>query len=465
MADLEPNRNILIVDDNEAIHMDFKRVLTSGPNNDTQELESLSADLFGDEMPSSVEVCDYQLQYASQGKEALALLEKNLEQGIRFAVAFVDVRMPPGWDGIETIQHLWEADPWIQVVICTAYADYNWEEIQMELGQGHQYLILKKPFDTMEAQQLALTLSEKWYAERRANLQMDELEEIVAKRTKDLHEANEELRREIADRTKAQMAVKVTSELFRATFEQAAVGIAHLSPDGRFLRLNNRLCDLVGFNTEELQAKSLRDITFRDDLLIDAEYLRDMEARALEHYSVEKRFVHRDGSIVWVALTVSLLWTPQGRPNYFIYIVQDISDRKKAEEAVAEGDKEITRHRMALSATEQKFATVFIMSPLAMAITTIDDGSFLDVNDAFLRLVGLEHSQVIGKTASGLGVFKDPGQWDEIVDEIKKTGHVHQMLAPVMCADGTASERFLTADRIKIGSEDFLLLWMASGLL
>ena len=123
-------------------------------------------------------------------------------------------------------------------------------------------------------------------------------------------------------------------ERFGATFEQAAVGVAHVSPDGKFLRLNQKFCDIVGYSEEEMLALTFQDITHSDDLDVDLEYVRQVLAREIENYSMDKRYFRKDGSIVWVSLTVSLVFDKEGNPKYFVSVIQDISERKKAEEAL-----------------------------------------------------------------------------------------------------------------------------------
>lgn len=130
---------------------------------------------------------------------------------------------------------------------------------------------------------------------------------------------------------------------FRATFEQAAVGIAHVAPDGRWLRINRRLCEVVGYTREELLARTLQDITHPDDLDADLGYVRQMLARQIETYSTQKRYLRKDGSIVWISLTVALVWTDDGGPDYFMSVVEDISARKAAEEALHESEERFRR--------------------------------------------------------------------------------------------------------------------------
>ncbi|HEX8706252.1 MAG TPA: hypothetical protein VF815_45880 [Myxococcaceae bacterium] len=162
-TDPSRNRRILIVDDNEDIHRDFRRILapTTGSRN-TSELDGLEASLLGEPPTTTVKPPQFELTSAFQGAEALEKVRQSLKDGAPYALAFVDVRMPPGWDGIETLTHLWREEPRLQAVLCSAYSDYSWESISDRLGQTDRLLILKKPFDFVEVRQMACALVEKW---------------------------------------------------------------------------------------------------------------------------------------------------------------------------------------------------------------------------------------------------------------------------------------------------------------
>src|SRR5258708_19048976 len=108
-------------------------------------------------------------------------------------MAFVDVRMRPGWDGIETTAKIWEKYPDLQVVICTAYSDYSWEEMLKKLGYSDRLVILKKPFDTIEVLQLAISMTEKWRLYQQTKLHLDDLEKVVQERTHNLEITNAKL--------------------------------------------------------------------------------------------------------------------------------------------------------------------------------------------------------------------------------------------------------------------------------
>lgn len=185
---LPPNRRILLVDDNLAIHDDFRRILM--PARSTKGIDEAAAALFGAEADEPEVVAEpFELDYAQQGQEACEKAALAVAANRPYALAFVDMRMPPGWDGLTTIGKLWEVDPQLQVVICTAYSDRSWSEIQAALTARDRWLILKKPFDKVEVLQLAQALTEKWHLSRLSNLQLATLEEHVAHRTEQLHRA------------------------------------------------------------------------------------------------------------------------------------------------------------------------------------------------------------------------------------------------------------------------------------
>ncbi len=160
MSQSRKNR-ILLVDDNPAIHEDFKKILAPQGGGNNAPLSDARSAFFG-EATAQESASDYEIDSAYQGQEALAMLLAAEEEGNPYSMAFVDVRMPPGWDGVQTIKEMWKADPRLECVICTAFSDYSWSEMAKELGQSDKLLILKKPFDPVEARQLASTLTTKW---------------------------------------------------------------------------------------------------------------------------------------------------------------------------------------------------------------------------------------------------------------------------------------------------------------
>jgi PAS domain S-box-containing protein len=186
----------------------------------------------------AVPVTRFEIDSAYQGQEGLAKLEQSLAEGRPYALAFVDIRMPPGWDGVETIAHLWQAYPDLQVVVCTAYSDYSWNDIQRRLGQAENLLILKKPFDNIEVIQLAHALTRKWLVSGQAQARMEDLDQMVAERTAELQAANQRIKREFEEKAAAEVA-------FRTVFECSPIGITLSDLNGHYVDMNRAMEELM----------------------------------------------------------------------------------------------------------------------------------------------------------------------------------------------------------------------------
>ncbi len=184
-----PGRRVLVIDDNPAIHEDIRKILAAEPPSTTRLLESEAA-LFGDPAGTAGAANTpvfpvVAIDSAFQGQEGVAMVRRAYEDHQPYAVAFVDARMPPGWDGIETITRLWGEDPDVLVVLCTAYSDYSWREIRTRLRRPERLVILKKPFDNMEVLQLVEGLTEKWRLTREEGQRLRTLERMLGERRQD----------------------------------------------------------------------------------------------------------------------------------------------------------------------------------------------------------------------------------------------------------------------------------------
>lgn len=170
-----PNRRILLIDDNTAIHEDFKKTLAA-ENDVSKSFDAAKAAFFGEAPRTTPEAASFEIDSAFQGQEGLEMIRAARAEGRPYALTFVDVRMPPGWDGVETIAKIWGIDEHVQTVICTAFSDYSYDQMIESLGRTDRLLILKKPFDPIEIHQLATALTEKWNMARRARLLVENLE-------------------------------------------------------------------------------------------------------------------------------------------------------------------------------------------------------------------------------------------------------------------------------------------------
>jgi CheY-like chemotaxis protein len=170
------NRRILVIDDNKLIHDDFRKILS--PDEPTSAaLNVTETALFGNPVNEDQQT-QFEIDSAYQGEEGIARVREALAAGRPYAMAFVDMRMPPGWDGLKTAQKILEVDREIQIVICTAYSAYSWNEIAEKIGTNDRMIILKKPFDTVEALRLAHETTEKWWL---VHLDLKRTQRIVTK--------------------------------------------------------------------------------------------------------------------------------------------------------------------------------------------------------------------------------------------------------------------------------------------
>jgi signal transduction histidine kinase/BarA-like signal transduction histidine kinase len=209
------NPRVIVIDDNPDIFKDFCKILCKEKENDSPGLDKMETDLFGhNHYPYAAEsllLFNFELFYASQGKEGAERIHRACEEGKPFSLAFVDMRMPPGGDAIDTIKHIWKFDPSIQVVICTAYSDYSWEEIVRHLGCRDNLLILKKPFDPAEVSQIALAMTTKWRLAKQAAMKVNDLKRIVERQTGELMIAKEQA--EKANQSKSDFLATMSHEI------------------------------------------------------------------------------------------------------------------------------------------------------------------------------------------------------------------------------------------------------------
>ena len=255
------NLRIIIIDDNPNIHQDVIKVLT--PQSCSEQFVQLDNALFGEnkEALNDNHLPEFHFATALQGKEGVEKIKKAFEKGNPYALAFVDVRMPPGWDGIKTIKQIWKIDPEIQIVICTAHSDYSWEETIHELGMSDNFLILKKPFDNVAVRQLACALTQKWLLTKESREQTARLNTVVKEKTQSLQQS---------------------LSILRATLESSTDGVLVMDLEGKIIDHNQRLSDMLDIPKSLLQAKDVRllheylidKMPTKDNYLSNIDYLR-----------------------------------------------------------------------------------------------------------------------------------------------------------------------------------------------
>jgi PAS domain S-box-containing protein len=329
------SHRILVIDDNAAIHEDIRKIL-SLPKGASGALENEEALLFGGSSKAST-TPEFEIDSALQGQEGLELVRRSLQAGTPYALAFVDVRMPPGWDGVETISRIWQIYPELQVVICTAYSDYSWEDITSQFGHSDSILILKKPFDNIEVLQMAHALAKKWFLTQEAKSQLLNLDKMVGERTAELQVANERLKEEVAERTQAENQLRLSEERFAKAFRSSPVPMSIQALNNyRYLDVNDSYLEMTGYTREELVGKSALDLNLWPDP-VGRKVLLDQLAQGRSLRNVESSICTKDRIEKRTLLCAEL--TTLGEERFGLISENDISQRLELESKLRQAQK------------------------------------------------------------------------------------------------------------------------------
>ncbi|BBP57579.1 EAL domain-containing protein [Pseudomonas sp. St316] len=256
------NRRILVVDDTPAIHQDFRKILSPSAGNDAS-LDDTESLLFG---TSQVNRLQFQIDSAYQGEEALELVKRAQAEGQPYALVFADMRMPPGWDGLQTIEQLWKADPRLQIALCTAFSDYSWETMSERIEFDDQLLILKKPFDTLEIRQMASAMTWKWQLAQDAARKMRSLERTIEERVQELLKVSHLLQYDVLTELPNSMLLgdRLTQAMAQCRRHDRQLAVMFIGLD-RFKRVNNALGHPVGDEMLKRVARALASVVRESD--------------------------------------------------------------------------------------------------------------------------------------------------------------------------------------------------------
>jgi signal transduction histidine kinase/DNA-binding NarL/FixJ family response regulator len=317
---MSERRRILVIDDNPEIHRDFRKVLSADDDSSTT-LDAAEAVLFGSptERPRTA---DFAVDCALQGQEGLLMVQRALAEGRPYAAAFVDMRMPPGWDGLETIVRLMPADPRLQLVICTAFSDYSWQQLAQRLGTPDRLLILKKPFDPIEIMQLAHALAAKWELAQRAEGERGRLETAVTQRTAELALANSVLNSSVLELRTTVAQLGRSEARFRGVVESAAAAIVIVDGGGAIWLWNPGAERLFGWSAEEAVGRRIGGMV---------PGLAPLPAPGLGGL-LELAGTARDGRRLELEISLSRWNSDDG--EFACCIIQDIGPRKRSEAAI-----------------------------------------------------------------------------------------------------------------------------------
>ncbi|MEO8428325.1 MAG: response regulator [Verrucomicrobiota bacterium] len=317
------NNRVLVIDDNPAIHEDFRKILGSGSLY-SSALDEVETTMFGDSRPAGAHVC-FEIASASQGAEGLEMMHQALTADLPYAIAFVDMRMPPGWDGLATVTRLWKADPELQVVICTAYSDYSWEEMHRALGHSDNFVILKKPFDVVEVLQLAHALTKKWSLNQQAKGRLSELDNLVREKTQQLQSANHVLQAEIVEGNRA--AAQIHKQAALLDLAQDAICVTDME---RRIRYWNKGAEhLYGWAAAEAAGNKADELLFRDDLSSVKKAIETLVRKG--EWKGEMSHATKAGRAVVVSGRWTLVLDREGKPESILMLNTDLTEKKTFE--------------------------------------------------------------------------------------------------------------------------------------
>ena len=421
------NNRILVVDDNPAIHEDFRKILAAGDSG-PEELEQAESALFGDVGGNNPTTADYELTFASQGEEALEKVKESVENEAPFAMAFVDVRMPPGWDGVQTTIQLWREAPDLQAVICTAYSDYSWDEMVEKVGHSDRLIILKKPFDNVEVLQLASSLTEKWRLQQEARIRLDQLEDIINSRTAELKNSINLLQQNVANHQRTEERLRKSEERFKLIAENAADLIMVLDTAGKPDYFSPSVRHRLGHNLDECRDRSVFDLFHADDR---EKTMGSILAATKEDncQMLEFQIRHKSGAWRHIEGRVCAIREKTEDQPHLVIVGQDLSEKKEMESQTAF----LTKKLLDARESGPEDADTTLANKLESPLKTLSD-RIQFVRDAFDKLMPIldEQNQIAEKVATDVAEGADQLQSElprAITESLENVEQISQMIA------------------------------------
>jgi len=331
----ERNNRILVIDDNVSIHEDIRKVL--GVNRQKNDFMADAKAMLFDEESKESERIEFEIDSAYQGEDGYKKVLHSAAEGRPYAMAFVDVRMPPGWDGVETIAKIWKHHPELQIVLCTAFTDYSWDEMLEQLGRSDSLVIIKKPFDNIEVLQLAYALTHKWVLNNQLKQQLQDLDKVVAQRTSELQSAHDKLKTEFAGRMEIEKALRLSEERFSKAFRASPIPLAIQSLDSQvYVDANDGFEQITGFTREALIGRTPDEMNLWENADETAEILNHIRTR-IPIRNRRARLRTKFGEVRETLLSVELF--ELDNEPFFLTNVQDITEQSKLEYELRQSQK------------------------------------------------------------------------------------------------------------------------------
>ncbi len=251
--------------------------------------------------------------------------------------------------------------------------------------------------------------------------------------------------KDITESKLAELNLRDSEERYRSTFEQATVGLSHSSFDGWMLRSNARFAAFLGYTPEELIGMDVEQLTAPEDRAETLAVRRRVSTGAVPTATMEKRYIRKDGALTWGKLTLSVQRDNHGRPLHFIALIEDINALKEAEQHLAKAQDELRQ-------SEQRYRTVFQTCLDGVLISRLEDGRYVDFNQAFLDMIGYEREEAMGRSSAELNVWTDPGDRERLARIQRQNSTYRSLELKLRRKNGEIFWGQVSASRIEIDS-------------
>ena len=369
-------------------------------------------DLYEEFLSSPTSTYQFDVALCHQSETAVEAVRVAIEDENPFAVAFLDIRLGTGPDGVWAAEQIRILDPNIEIVMVTAHDDLGPEEIVSRVPPAGKLLYIRKPFSSEEIKQFAVALSAKWQQEVQLHKIHAELENHVEERTIDLTKTNEQLKREIEERRRAEEEIRKNEKRYRAVVEDMPAMICRFLPDGTLTFVNGAYCSYFKKRSEELLGENFfRFIPEQDQEKVTHHFISLTSDSPMVTY--DHRVIAPDGTIHWQRWTDRALFDEQSKLVEYQSIGNDITENRQAEEALRESEE---KYRTILENIEEGYFEVDLA------------GNFTLVNDSLCRITGYDRNELIGMNNREYTTPKTAKEMYQVFSKTYKTGEPARIL-------------------------------------
>ena len=359
-------------------------------------------DLYREFLSTETSIYDFDLTTCNRTEAAVETVRLALEKNHPFAAAFLDVRMPSGPDGVWAAEQIRAIDPEVEIVIVTAHTDVRPEVIVPRVPPAGKLLYIRKPFSQEEIQQFAVALGAKWHQDRQLMKIHAELETRVQERTADLSKANEQLRREIKERLRAEEELQQGEERYRSILENIEEGYFEVDLAGNFTYFNESLCKIAGYEPNEMMSMNNREYTTTETAKEMYQVFNEIYRTGKPATIVDYEIFRKDGTPRILEMSASLMRDSAGQPIGFRGVSRDVTNRKKAEEALRE--------------SEERYRSLFKNSLSVMLLIDQETADIVDANPAACSFYGWSHEELTGKKITDINTLTK----DQVFQEMEQ---------------------------------------------